>query len=368
VLCSPWWCMRLIRRFIAILCVVAACFPALAGTLSLEVLDVGQGDAIVIRTPADKIVLVDAGDDPHQALTLLRERKVDHIDLAVATHPHADHIGGMIDVVEHIPVKLFVDNGLPHTTATYRKLMQAIERRGIAYRVAVAGTTYRLDDGATLEILFPRGEALHGTRSDLNANSVVLRLRHLGHCFLLAGDAEEPTERALVASGLGPCEVLKVAHHGSEYSSSDAFLAAVQPRYALISVGGDNDYGHPGAHTLAHLSSLGAVIHRTDLEGSLVVLSSENSLQIKGTRIDAGRNSPVLPIHAPPPTSKIDTHPVNDRAVSATCAFVASAKGEVFHDAICGSAGKIKPSNVRCFPSREAALAAGLRPAGCCKP
>lgn len=358
----------IVRAIIALLVTLSS--SALAGTLRVEMMDVGQGDAILVRTPADKIVLIDAGDDPHQVLALLKARKVDHLDLVVASHPHADHIGGMLDVVSSIPVKLYSDNGLPHTSATYRHLMETIEQRKIAYRAGLAGTTYRLDDGATLEILFPTGAPLRGTRSDLNANSVVVRLRHQGHCFLFLGDSEEPTERALLGADIGSCDVLKVAHHGSDYSSTAAFIQQVKPTIALISVGTGNSYGHPGPTTLARLDDIGAKIYRTDLFGAVTILSSEGALDVQMERSAAAQRvleaAPVVEKkkrgRAVQP--KVEATP----ASTAACPFLASADGKVFHEASCGIGHKISPKRLRCYPSQEAALAAGKRSAGCCEP
>ena len=250
--------------------------PAVAGTVTVDVLDVGQGDAIVIRTPAKKVILIDAGDSPSDTIDHLKALGVTHVDLAVATHPHADHIGGMASVVEALPVKVFTDNGLPHTTDTYRRLMTAVETRGVTYRTAIAGTVYRLDDGATLDVLYPRGSPLRATRSDLNSNSVVLRLRHQKNCFLFTGDSEEPTEQALLeGDNLQTCDVLKVAHHGSNHSTTSSFLDRVKPRIAVVSVGVDNGYGHPGQETLGRLKAIGASVYQTDLDGTVTLLSTE---------------------------------------------------------------------------------------------
>ncbi|HNH45730.1 MAG TPA: MBL fold metallo-hydrolase, partial [Myxococcota bacterium] len=231
---------------------VAQPIPAVGATTSwtaptgnnirVDMLDVGQGDSILIRTPT-KTILIDASEGVADVDDKLRALGVQGIDLAVATHPHADHIGGMDDVVRAIPIKMYMDNGLPHDTQTYTRLMSDIESKGITYRAAVAGTVINLDLGAKFEVLFPTGNPLTGTRSDLNANSVVTRLSYKDDCFLFMGDAEEPTERALISRGLGACEVLKVAHHGSEYSSIQSFLDVVRPDIALISVGKGNTYG-----------------------------------------------------------------------------------------------------------------------------
>jgi beta-lactamase superfamily II metal-dependent hydrolase len=339
--------------------------PAIAGTVTIDILDVGQGDAILIRTPASKVVLIDAGEAPRDALQHLKALGVSHIDLAVATHAHADHIGGMTAVVEALPVKVFTDNGLPHTTATYRRLMTTVENRGVTYRTAVAGTVYRLDDGATLEVLFPKGTSLRGTRSDLNSNSVVLRLRHHQNCFLFTGDSEEPTERALLDGfDLQSCDVLKVAHHGSVHSTSPSFLERVKPRIALISAGLGNTYGHPGLEVLDRLQAVGASVYRTDLDGTVTLRSSEAGIEV----VKAGKQP------RPPTLIELDASPLQPTHLhagaggEASCPFVASQRSRVFHEATCGNAQRIKAENRRCYPSTKAATAAGKRTAGCCRP
>lgn len=265
---------------------------ARAGTLRVDILDVGQGDSILIRSPAGKAVLIDAGDGKADVPPILAREGVTALDLVVGSHPHADHIGGMDEVLEALPVKVYTDNGLPHTTATYSKVMALVEEKGAAYRAAQVGQVYNLDDGAKIEVLFPREGKLSNTRSDLNSNSVVLRLTHQGHCMLFVGDAEEPTEMALLDGGLGSCDVLKVAHHGSRHSSTQRFLEAVKPKHAVISVGVGNRYHHPGEETLQRLARMKVDLHRTDLEGQLTILSSEKGLTVKGA------HAPALPILA----------------------------------------------------------------------
>lgn len=255
---------------------------ALAGDVRVDVLDIGQGDAILIRTPGQRTILIDAGDTTSPTVPRLKEMGVTRFDLVIATHAHADHIGRMAEVLQTFPVKLYVDNGLPHTTQTYNNVMTEVEARGIPYRPAHPGMAFNLDDGARLEVLFPPDPPLKDTRSDLNANSVVTRLTHGEDCFLFTGDAEDPTEQALMNRGVGPCDVLKVAHHGSDHSTSDAWLAVVQPEVALISVGAGNRYGHPGAQTLARLQRAGVRIHRTDLEGTLTAVSTGHGISVRG--------------------------------------------------------------------------------------
>ncbi|NOY27247.1 MAG: MBL fold metallo-hydrolase, partial [Oligoflexia bacterium] len=261
--------------------------PALAGTVRVEMLDVGQGDSILITTPAGKRVLIDGGIKQADVVDKLRQRGVTQLDLVVATHPHADHIGGLADVLAALPVKFYTDNGLPHTTQVYAKLMQMVDDRGITYRPAQVGQSFHLDDGIVIDVLFPTGTPLTGTRSDLNANSVVLRMTHGDRCFLFTGDSEDPTETELERNGLEPCDVLKVAHHGSRYSTSDAWLRLVKPTIALISAGVHNRYGHPAPETLQRLAHAGVQVYRTDTMGDIVITSDGHDLQVTTSRKDA---------------------------------------------------------------------------------
>lgn len=265
--------------WLAALVLLAAPAAVWAGELTVEVLDVGQGDAVLVRT-ADKVVLIDAGVQKDDVVTQLEARGLTRLDMVVATHPHADHIGGMQRVVERFEIGIYIDSGQVHTSGTYDRLMNAVEERGVRYRTARNGQVYKLGEEARFEVLFPVESMLSGTRSDLNSNSVVLRLVHGENCFLFTGDAEEPTEQALVQAGLGQCDVLKVAHHGGNHSSSASFLDAVSPKLALISCGAGNSYGHPGKETLERLESRGIKVHRTDTEGLLRLVSDGKKVSV----------------------------------------------------------------------------------------
>jgi competence protein ComEC len=243
-------------------------------------LDVGQGDSLLLETPAGKYVLVDAGLRKNQVADTLERLGVDTLELVVATHAHADHIGGMKSVLESVNVVQYVDSGVPHSTRTYRDLMQAIERHSVPYQGARAGQVFEFDDDITLKVLWPGGTHLTGTRSDLNSNSVVLRIDHGEDCMLLTGDAERVTEEMLVRHNLQPCDLLKVPHHGSRYSSSLPFLEALQPEIALVSVGADNRHKHPRPEALARLERVGATLYRTDYTGHVTVVSSGHGFQV----------------------------------------------------------------------------------------
>ncbi len=383
---------------------------AQAGVLTVEMLDVGQGDSILITSPGGKRVLIDAGIRGADVVGRLKARGVEGLDLVIATHPHADHIGGMADVLHGLPVRFYTDNGLPHTTRTYQAVMDAVEEEEITYRPAERGQSYRLDDGARVEVLFPDGVPLRNTRSDLNSNSVVVRLTHGDDCFLFMGDAEDPTEQALLHDGVKPCGVLKVAHHGSSHSTSAAWLRAIEPTIALVSVGAENRYGHPDGDTLARLESAGATVFRTDLDGALllesdghrVVVTTDSApegqpavvraemrrkLVAAGRRpgprrrvaADAAEEAPVAAgdataataaeataaeATAAEATAVATTDAAPDAAPDATtntddCAFIASRNSRLYHPAGCHVIDRIYSANRVCYPTAEAAEAAG---------
>ena len=247
-------------------------------------MDVGQGDAVLIEAPGEKRVLIDAGTAGSKVADKLLARGITSLNLAVSTHPHADHIGGMADVLKKLEIGRYMDNGMTHTTLTYARTMSVVERKDIGYINAVSGRTLQLGDEVKLSIIHPRSSPLRGTRSDLNSNSVVIRMDHKDNCFLFTGDAEEPTERDMLNRGLEPCEVLKVAHHGSGHSTKSSFLRAVKPKYAAISAGDGNRYGHPDEEALARLKSAEVEVFRTDLSGTITFVSDGKTVTVTTER------------------------------------------------------------------------------------
>ena len=258
-----------------------------AGVVKVHVMDVGQGDAVLIEAPDNKRVLIDAGTAGSKVADKLLARCITSRNLAVSTHPHADHIGGMSDVLKKLEVGRYMDNGMTHTTLTYAKTMGVVERKDIGYVNAVSGRTLQLGKEVQFTIIYPRANPIRGTRSDLNSYSVVIRMDHKDNCFLFTGDAEEPTERDLLNRGIEPCEVLKVAHHGSGHSSKSAFLRAVIPKYAAISAGDGNRYGHPDEEALARLRSAEVEVYRTALSGTIAFTSDGKTIKVT-TQRDGG--------------------------------------------------------------------------------
>jgi competence protein ComEC len=269
-------------------------------TLELQVLDVGQGDALLLlvgRGEARRVVLIDGG--PRAAaetvLSTLRRHGVEQIDLLIITHAHLDHVGGLERVLAEIPVREVLDSGVPHTSVTYRRLLRrlnALQDQGkLVYRLARRGLKLSLGERTTLEVLGPQEPLIRGSRSDVNANSVVVRVVHGQVAFLFLGDAERETEVRLLASGVElRADVVKVAHHGSRHASGSELLARVSPKIALISCGRGNAYGHPAPATLERLSALKVRVLRTDQDGTL-------SLWSDGETIGLG----PPPVPSPPP-------------------------------------------------------------------
>ncbi|MXW17603.1 MAG: MBL fold metallo-hydrolase [Gemmatimonadetes bacterium] len=233
--------------------------------LRVTFLDVGQGDAVLLQAPEGQTALIDAGRG--DIVPLLREMGVTRIDLLLATHPHADHIGGMTGVLESIPVRFFMDNGDPHSTATYRRLLAALDARPeITYLEAVPRTISL--GSATLEVLplLPRGTA------EPNDRSVTVVVRYGGFSALLSGDSEVRQLTHLAGLGVVPeVTLLKAPHHGSDNGFTWDFLRLARPRLVVISVG-RNSYGHPRPAALSAYAETARETWRTDLHGHVQVL------------------------------------------------------------------------------------------------
>lgn len=249
---------------------------AAEGTVQVCYFDVGQADAELIQFPGGSNVLIDAGTSSteDELIETLRSLGVETLDLVVATHPHADHIGGMAAVIEAFDVGGVVmprvsDSDTP-TTKTYENLLETIMEKGLSAAPAEPGAELLSENGAALTVLAPNSEDY----GDLNNYSVVLRLTFGADSFLFTGDAEKESEEEMLGAGFDlSATVLKCGHHGSETSTSPPFLSAVGPQYAVISCGVDNDYGHPDAVTLEKLSAAGVEVFRTDLQGTIVAVS-----------------------------------------------------------------------------------------------
>ncbi|WP_420461829.1 lamin tail domain-containing protein [Candidatus Palauibacter sp.] len=249
-------------------CVTAAApslrpFPA-DSVLRITFLDVGQGDAVLVQVPSGQVALIDAGRS--DVVRILRQFGVSEIDLLVATHPHADHIGGMAGVIATFPVRFYMDNGQPHTTATYRRLLAALDARPDITYLEASPRTLTLGE-VEIEVLplLPPGSTQHNDRS------VSLVVRYGNFTAFLSGDSEVRQLTHLVGQGaVHETTLLKAPHHGSDNGFTRDFLDMARPRVVVISVG-RNSYGHPRPAAVQAYDASGATVFRTDLHGHVSV-------------------------------------------------------------------------------------------------
>lgn len=273
--------------------VAAALAP---GRLVMTFLDVGQGDAIVIRAPSGRVMMIDGGGEieghetgydigVRRVIPALRRMGIRQIDVLMLSHPHEDHAGGLVAVAENFRVGVMLDSGYPHPAPSYPHLLRVVEGRATPYRLARRGMQIDLAGGVRALVLHPEEPLIHGSSSDVNLNSVVVRLTYGQVSALFTGDVEGLIEGKLVENGDElRSTVLKVAHHGSRTSSRPEFLDAVSPQVAVISVGSWNPFGHPHAVTLDALAAVGAHMYRTDRHGAVTVETDGRSLWVRTTR------------------------------------------------------------------------------------
>ncbi len=287
---------RRLLRVAAILAGLAVAIVVLAaatrpdGRVHVTVLDVGQGDAILVTGPSGGRMLVDGGPDPDRLLVALDGRLPPwdrRIDLVVLTHPHEDHVAGLPLLLDRYRVGRVAEPGMPGLGPGYRAFVAALAAHGMVAAHLGAGGSFALD-GVAFDVLWPTPASVPAEPSDdgnvVNDCSIVLLGAFEGRRFLLTGDAEADVEHELVARGLPRVDLLKAGHHGSRTSTTDELVAALRPRVAAISVGADNDYGHPAAEVLARLEAAGAMVLRTDLVGTIDVALDADGLEVRTER------------------------------------------------------------------------------------
>jgi competence protein ComEC len=254
--------------------------------LTVTVMDVGQGDAILIEDPAGHRILVDGGPSSRAISEALgRETSFwdKRVDLVVLTHPEEDHLNGLVTVLERYDVKRILVSPIESDSAAYDAWRQAAEHEGGPYYEAAPGEWFDLGRGARLEVLGPPSDPIEDGEAKLNNNSVLLRLTWGGVSFLLTGDLERAGEEALLSEGRNlRSTVLKVAHHGGADATSVSLLAAVHPAVAVISVGKDNWFGHPSPQVLERLGD--NLVYRTDLNGRVKLSTDGERLWVEVER------------------------------------------------------------------------------------
>lgn len=297
---------------------------ASGGELQVHVLDVGQidGDSILIVGPEDaqtkkrKAALIDAGDTGKGKVVLaaLKRYGVEKLDYFVATHAHPDHLGGADEVLKATSITTVIDSGVPPptaagneaatakgkgaargkqggrefpTTKSYQEFLETVKQNGAQYEKAEPGKTYDLGGGAILTVLGPTEplftrDQMKGGGNEPNANSVVVRLDYGNFSMLLPGDAEAQTEDRMINKDVNvSAKVLKIAHHGSKYATSENFIKRIKPEVAIISTGEWNRYGHPAQSVLDRLKAANVKVYRTDLQGEVTITTKGKGYEIK---------------------------------------------------------------------------------------
>jgi competence protein ComEC len=351
-----------------LLVAISAATVSASENLTVHFIDVGQGDSELLQF-AGKNVLIDGGTPEmgSRVESYLRSHGVSSLNLVVATHPHDDHIGGLLDVLNDFSVKQVLDSGQTHTTQTFQNYLNLIDRKNIPFSTAERGQTIDLDPAIKIEVLSP--PATHFAGDDLNQNSVVLKVTYNKVSFLFMGDAGFVAEDSLLASGYDlKSDVFKVGHHGSSSASGSAFLAKVKPTSSIIEVGAGNDYGHPTSKTLTALQNTGSKIYRTDTNGNVEITTDGQTYSVSTSKQSWNTAST-----APKATASVVALPATAAASSTTATvsqgpFVGSSKSDKYHYPSCSAAKKIKSANLVTFSSSADARAQGYVPCGICHP
>ena len=252
--------------------------------LEFIALDIGQGDAILIKTPERQNILIDGGPDNKVIRALDRNlpfwrRK---IDLMILTHPDADHVTGLVEVLKRYEVGRVMGTGVAHTLPAYLEWLEIIKDEDILMDIGKAGMTVELGEDVWLEIVYPLDDFFGIRVEDNNETSIVGKMIYKETSFLLTGDATIKSEEEMMSAGFDlKSDVLKVGHHGSKGSTSLEFVEAVRPDYGVISCGKDNKFGHPARRVIKNLERFEVEVLRTDEIGDVILVSDGERIEIK---------------------------------------------------------------------------------------
>ena len=328
--------------------------------LKVHFLDVGQGDSCFIELPNKETMLIDAGESEYgdSIVTYIYGQGYDTLDYVVATHPHADHIGGMADVLNTFNIKNFYATSFTTTTQTYEHMLDAVENSGAAVHEVMAGSVILDEPELLVEVVAPKTLS-----DDSNNSSVVIKLTYGENKFLFTGDAEKSEEDDIWTNI--KCDVLKVGHHGSATSSSANFLKKVDPTYAVISCGMGNKYGHPTDEVLERLNSRNIEVFRTDLQGTIVFTSDGKNISVDKqpsayqTSVQTTATTTQTTVQTTTTAAEVD--PVGTQ-------YILNTNTQKIHYPSCSAVKQMKDSNKAYTEDFDGAVASGYVPCKKCNP
>ena len=247
--------------------------------LSINIIDVGQGDCILIQTPNNKNILIDGGDEDssHLVKSYLKRKKVKSLDYIIATHPDSDHIGGLDDIINKFKIQKFYMPEQSTDSQSFKNLILSCNNKNLKLNYLYKGDEIFIEDNLNMLVLNPTY-----IQEENNLNSIVFDLKFKNKSFLFTGDAEQPNELDIINSfDLNDVDFLKVGHHGSNSSTSNEFIKSISPDIAVISCGYKNQYGHPHKKTLDTLNNNNILTYRTDINGDMIFYSNGDTIFTK---------------------------------------------------------------------------------------
>lgn len=323
-----------------------------SGSFTVHFIDVGQADSALVTCDGHSM-LIDGGnaDDSNLVYSVLQRETEGHLDYVVGTHAHEDHIGGLSGAFEADTADVTFCPVTEYDSKAFRNFKTRADERGGGITIPAVGDTFTLGEASVTVV------AVNSVPEDTNNTSIVIRIVYGDTSFLFTGDAEQETEEKILESGQDiESTVLKVGHHGSSTSTSQAFLDAVSPTYAVISCGKDNSYGHPHSETLAKLSSAGVEVLRTDELGDIYCTSDGTEVTFSYGEYHKDSDTSAAEIEEPQPDTISETYILNTNS-------------RKFHRPDCSSASQINDANREEYTgTREELIEQGYTPCGYCKP
>lgn len=337
------------------------------GTLEVHYIDVGQGDATLIKC-GSHAMLIDGGNN-NKGTTVqlyLKKQGVESLDYVIGTHPDADHIGGLDVIVYKYNCDTVIMPDYEKDTKTYQELVDVIHDKNMKITYPVVGEQYALGE-AKFTIIAPNSNSYSGNANDY---SVAILLEYGKNRFLFTGDAEEASEAEMLTNGIDiSADVYKVAHHGSRSASTQEFLNAVHPKYAVISCGEGNSYGHPHAEVLNRLRSMGVEVFRTDEQGSIIASSDGENITWNCSATDSWQSGEQTESDRENSEDENSGNAISDAVTSEQTTYVLNTNTKKFHRETCGSVSQIKEENFQKVQmNREELEQSGYSPCKNCNP